>query len=105
MSEEVSALSKIPPPPVAQGDYESICAALMQTERGRWFLEEYARRNRSADTQLLLAAIGRIEAVVCAERNRQGQQGFRSHPLGMAQAATPPGGAGAQHRSAPAPRG
>ena len=86
MSEEASALSTIAPPPAAQSDYESICAALMHTERGRWFLEEYARRNRSADTQLLLAAIGRIETVICAERNRQAQQGFRSDLLEMAKA-------------------
>jgi hypothetical protein len=58
----------------------------MQTERGRWFLEEYAKRNRSADTHLLLAAIERIETVVCAERNRQAQQGFRSDLLEMAKA-------------------
>ncbi|HEY2231317.1 MAG TPA: hypothetical protein VGI22_26995 [Xanthobacteraceae bacterium] len=88
MSEEASALSTIHPPSAAQGDYQSICAALMQTERGRWFLEEYARRNRSADTQLLLAAIGRIEAVVCAERNLQAPQGFRSDLLEMAKAIT-----------------
>jgi hypothetical protein len=102
MSEEASALSKIPPPPAAPGDYESICAALMQTERGRWFLEEYARRNRSADTQLLLAAIGRIEAVVCAERNRQAQQGFRSDLLDMAKAITRTRAEVAQIRSEPA---
>ena len=88
MSEELFAISKIPPAPAAQGDYDSICAALMHTERGRWFLQEYARRNRSADTQLLLAAIQRIEAVVCAERNKQAQQGFRSDLLEMAKAIT-----------------
>ncbi len=88
MSEEFFAISKTPPAPAAQGDYDSICAALMQTERGRWFLQEYARRNRSADTQLLLAAIQRIEAVVCAERSKQAQQGFRSDLLEMAKAIT-----------------
>ena len=88
MSEELFAISRISPAPAAQGDYDSICAALMQTERGRWFLQEYARRNRSADTQILLAAIERIEAVVCAERNRQVQPGFRSDLLEMAQAIT-----------------
>src|SRR5258708_11506866 len=41
MSEEPSAISRISPAP---GDYDSICAALMHTERGRWFLQEYARR-------------------------------------------------------------
>src|SRR5580692_11859820 len=88
MSEELFAISTIPPAPAAQGDYDSICAALMHTERGRWFLEEYAKRNRSADTRLLLAAIERIEAVVCAERNKQAQQGFRTDLLEMAQAIT-----------------
>ncbi len=89
MSEELFAVSTIPPAPAAQSDYDSICAALMQTERGRWFLEEYARRNRSADTRILLAAIQRIETVVCAdrgERERQAQQGFRTDLLEMAQA-------------------
>ena len=63
----------------------------MQTERGRWFLEEYAKRNRSADTQILLAAIQRIETVVCAdrdERSKQAQQGFRTDLLEMAKAIT-----------------
>jgi hypothetical protein len=88
MSEELFAISRISPAPAAQGDYDSICAALMQTERGRWFLQEYARRNRSADTQILLAAIERIEAVVCAQRNKQVQPGFRSDLLEMAEAIT-----------------
>jgi hypothetical protein len=88
MSEELSAISKIAPAPAAQSDYDSICAALMDTERGRWFLQEFALRNRSADTKLLLAAIERIEAVVCAERNKQAQQGFRTDLLEMAQAIT-----------------
>jgi hypothetical protein len=88
MSEEHFAVSRIAPAPEAQSDYDSICAALMQTERGRWFLEEYAKRNRSADTHLLLAAIQRIEAVVCTERSKQAQQGFRSDLLEMAKAIT-----------------
>ncbi len=36
----------------------------METERGRWFLAEYARRQRSADTQRLLEAIHRLEAAI-----------------------------------------
>ncbi len=88
MSEEPHAISKVAPAPAAQSDYDLICAALMDTERGRWFLEEYARRNRAADTRLLLAAIQRIETVVCAERDRQVQQGFRTDLLEMAQAIT-----------------
>ncbi len=88
MSEEPSAISRVAPAPAAQSDYDAICAALMDTGRGRWFLQEYARRNRSAETQLLLAAIQRIEAVICAERDRQAQQGFRNDLLEMAQAIT-----------------
>jgi hypothetical protein len=86
MSEEHFAVSKVAPTPAAQADYDAICAALTHTQRGRWFLEEYAKRNRSADTRLLLTAIERIESVVCAERNRQAQQGLRTDLLEMAQA-------------------
>jgi hypothetical protein len=85
MSEELVAIKAFPL--VAQGDYEAICAALMQSERGRWFLQEYAQRNRSADTKQLLEAIGRIEAVVCEDRP-QPQQNFRSDLLEMAKAIT-----------------
>ena len=35
------------------------------TERGRWFLTEYANRNRGADTDQVVAAIARIEAAIC----------------------------------------
>ncbi|SIQ03002.1 hypothetical protein [Bosea sp. TND4EK4] len=50
--------------PLSQADYEAIEAAVMETARGRWFMAEYAKRNRQADTQQLLTAIGRIERVV-----------------------------------------
>jgi hypothetical protein len=85
---QVSSLSKVSSAPSAPSDYDTICAALMQTERGRWFLHEYARRNRGADTELLLAAIQRIEAVVCTERDKQAQHEFRSDLLEMANAIT-----------------
>ena len=42
-------------------DYSLIEQALIQNPRGRWFLEEYLKRNRPADTQQLLGAIQRIE--------------------------------------------
>jgi hypothetical protein len=45
-------------------DYDAIHAAIVATERGRWFLEEYARRYRAADTGVVLAAIERIERAV-----------------------------------------
>ncbi|HEV7259789.1 MAG TPA: hypothetical protein VGN82_18550 [Bosea sp. (in: a-proteobacteria)] len=50
--------------PLSETDYEAIEAAVMETARGRWFMAEYARRNRQADTQQLLGAINRIERIV-----------------------------------------
>ncbi len=52
------------PPSVATNDYEAIQAAVMETETGRWFLSEFAERNRVADTTILLAAIKKLETVV-----------------------------------------
>ncbi|WP_216074257.1 hypothetical protein, partial [Acinetobacter baumannii] len=56
------------PPPARLDDYEAIEAAVMETTRGRWFLAEYARRHRAADTQEVLGAIGRLEKVMGATR-------------------------------------
>jgi chemotaxis protein CheZ len=55
------------PAPISEADYEAIESAVMETARGRWFLAEYARRNRNADTTMLLKALDRIEAVVRGE--------------------------------------
>jgi len=57
------------PAPISEADYEAIEAAVMETARGRWFLAEYARRNRHADTTMLLKALDRIEAVVRGEHS------------------------------------
>lgn len=59
MADELFALTLHAPPP-SEADYDAIYAAVMESERGRRFLAEYARRNRHADTQLLLGAIDRI---------------------------------------------
>jgi hypothetical protein len=45
-------------------EYDAVYAAVTATERGRWFLAEYADRNRHADTQLLADALARIEAAI-----------------------------------------
>jgi len=42
-------------------DYENIEAAVMETARGRWFLLEYARRQRASETERLLQAIERLD--------------------------------------------
>lgn len=50
-------------------DYEAIEAAVMETARGRWFLMEFARRNRNADTTVLLEAISRLENQMTSGRH------------------------------------
>jgi chemotaxis protein CheZ len=57
------------PAPITEADYEAIEAAVMETARGRWFLAEYARRNRNADTTMLLKALDRIEAAIRGEHS------------------------------------
>ncbi len=42
-------------------DYDAIKAAVMETERGRRFLDEFAKQHRVAETQTLLDAIARLE--------------------------------------------
>jgi hypothetical protein len=49
---------------LSESDYEAIADAVMETSRGRWFMAEFARRNRQSDTTQLLTAIQRIERVV-----------------------------------------
>ncbi len=50
--------------PISETDYEAIEAAVKETARGRWFLDEYAYRNRNADTKLVLDAIQRLQRSV-----------------------------------------
>jgi hypothetical protein len=52
----------------SEEDYEAIREAFMETSRGRWFLGEYARRNRNADTRLVLEAVARIEETLAAQK-------------------------------------
>jgi len=46
---------------VSGGTFEQIEAAVRETERGRWFLNEYARRHAQPDTRELLNSLQRIE--------------------------------------------
>lgn len=78
---ESRALSTVP-----EADYEAIEGAVMETARGRWFLAEYARRNRSADTDMLLTAIGRIETLVHQDRETQEMDRLRFDLMEMAKA-------------------
>jgi chemotaxis protein CheZ len=51
--------------------YAALESLLRASPRGRWFLAEYARRNRTAETEMLLEAIGRIERAVLRPTPRQ----------------------------------
>ena len=86
MSDEPFALSTIPAVLPAEADFDSIHAAVRASVRGRWFLEEYAKRNRNTDTAQVVAAIERIEAVIRGEHAQQVSQTMRIELLEMARA-------------------
>jgi hypothetical protein len=69
-----------------QADFEEIELAVMETERGRQFLQEYARRNRHADTQVLLSALSRIEKSIAIQREPTEIDKFRLDVLEMSRA-------------------
>ncbi len=77
-------ISETPSP--SEADYEAICAAVMETSRGRWFLAEYARRNRQADTETVLSAIERLESVVRGESTNPSIDRMRFDLIEMAKA-------------------
>lgn len=64
MAEEAFVLSPMSAraSPPSEADYDAIREAFMETARGRWFLNEYARRNRNTDTAMVLDGMSRIEA-------------------------------------------
>lgn len=73
MADDVFALSPISASPALPGeaDYEAIRDAFMETSRGRWFLGEYAKRNRNSDTGMVLDAVARIEHAMATQRQSQ----------------------------------
>jgi hypothetical protein len=70
MADEAFALSPISAraSQPREEDYDAIREAFMETSRGRWFLGEYARRNRNADTRMVLDAVTRIEENLAAQK-------------------------------------
>jgi len=73
MADEAFALSPISARATLprEEDYAAIAEAFMETSRGRWFLTEYAKRNRNADTRMVLDAVGRIEQNLAAQREEE----------------------------------
>jgi chemotaxis regulatin CheY-phosphate phosphatase CheZ len=74
------------PAPISEADYEAIEGAVMETARGRWFLAEYARRNRHADTTMLLKALDRIEGAMRGERSVEPVERIRFDLVEMSRA-------------------
>jgi hypothetical protein len=68
----ISARASLP----SEEDYEAISQAFMETSRGRWFLGEYARRNRNADTRMVLDAVARIEETLFAQQQPAPESGL-----------------------------
>ena len=70
MADEAFALSPISARAAqpSEADYDAIREAFMETSRGRWFLGEYAKRNRNADTRLVLDAVARIEETLASQK-------------------------------------
>ena len=70
MADEAFALSPISARAAQprEEDYDAISEAFMETSRGRWFLGEYAKRNRNADTRMVLDAVARIEQSLAAQK-------------------------------------
>jgi hypothetical protein len=68
MSEEASVLSPAPAAPAtgSEADYQALVQLLSITAKGRWFLSEFAKRNRNADTSKMLDAVARIEQSIAA---------------------------------------
>jgi len=64
MSDDPLPLTKILAGSPENADYDALFAEIMATERGRWFVAEYARRSGKTDTQRLLGAIARVETAV-----------------------------------------
>jgi hypothetical protein len=85
----ISARASLP----SEEDYEAISQAFMETSRGRWFLGEYAKRNRNADTRMVLDAVARIEETLAAQKQPAPESGLTEalaairHAVDEAQAA------------------
>lgn len=82
MANEAFALSPISARAASptDADFEAIREAFLETARGRWFLDEYTRRNRNADTAMVLEAVARIESSLAAQKEEQRQQAASEPP-------------------------
>src|SRR6202021_3035137 len=96
MADEAFALSPISAraSQPREEDYEAVSAAFMETSRGRWFLGEYARRNRNADTRMVLDAVARIEENLAAQKQPAPDDGLAEALIAIRSAVDAPRAAG-----------
>lgn len=78
MATETSARAEPPQQDAQERDYQAFSAALSASARGRTFLAEYTLRNRNADTELLLAAIDKLQAMIAANKSAKASEPVRS---------------------------
>jgi chemotaxis protein CheZ len=71
---------------MTDADYDAILNAVLETARGRWFVAEHMRRNRQADTALVLQAIEDLERKLRERPTAQGAERMRTGLLDMANA-------------------
>lgn len=50
-------------------DFDAIREAVLETPRGRWFLDQYASRLRAAETEGLVAGMKRLETAVSSSHD------------------------------------
>lgn len=83
MANEAFALSPISARAASptDADFEAIREAFLETARGRWFLDEYTKRNRNADTAMVLEAVARIESSLAAQKEEQQRQAANEQAL------------------------
>jgi len=63
--------------------FEAIEQAVMETARGRWFLAEFAVRNRQAETVSLLKSLSRLERVIARSGPLDGSIEMRTKLIGL----------------------
>lgn len=92
MANEAFALSPISARAASptDADFEAIRDAFLETARGRWFLDEYTRRNRNADTAMVLEAVARIEDSLAVQKEEQIRQAASEQAAIDAASSEPP---------------
>ena len=75
----------IKPSDISEEDYRAIEEAVMETARGRWFLAEYAKRNRVSDTVRVVEAIDSLKSYISTEHDPADMLQLRLDILDMTQ--------------------